>query len=61
MAQHADQLFARLLHTLEIAGGLSQLVLQALREDRAPHAGCELDRLERFRQVVDAADLESLA
>ena len=61
MSEHADQLFARLLHSLQIRGGLTQLVLEALGEDRAPHARCELDRFERLGDVVDPADFEALA
>src|SRR5437867_810444 len=61
VAEHADELFARLLHALEIAGCLSQLVLQALREDGAAHTSGELDRFERLGEVVDTADLEALA
>src|SRR5207244_12101470 len=55
------ELFARLLHALEIAGRFPQLVLQALGEDGTPYASRELDRLEGLREVVDTADLEPLA
>src|SRR6266568_3882358 len=39
VAEHPDELFARLLHALEVAGRLSQLVLQSLGEDGAADAG----------------------
>jgi len=61
VAEHADELFARLLHPLKVGGRLAELVLQTLGEDRAAHARRQLDGLDRLRDVVDPADFEALA
>src|SRR5438067_437569 len=55
VAEHANELFAGLLHALEVARRLPQFILESLREDRAAHSSGELDGLEWLREVIDAA------
>ncbi len=60
VAEHADELLARVLDLAQLFVRAAQLVLETLGVDRAPHACGELDRPDRLRDVVDAADLEAL-
>ena len=58
VAEHPDELLPRPLDLDELVIAGAQLVLQALREERAPHARGELHGLERLRDVVNAPGLE---